>query len=94
MDHEMTPTYGVYTIRRYSKNGQNRNHWLRIGSGFQNKDGSFNIRLRALPIPDQRSGTASLHMRLPKEKLVASRDEEEGFYAEIDPVYGIPLEDL
>lgn len=96
---EKRQPYGVYTIRRYSKDGQKKNYWLRIGVGFKNKDGSFNIRLRALPIPDQKDGMASLHMRLPKPKNTKPETEdveyeEEGFYIEIDPLNGIPLEDL
>ena len=91
--------YGVYSIRHYSKDGQKKNDWLRIGAGFQNRDGSFNILLRALPIPDSKGGIVSLHMRLPKPKTDVRAedvqvDEEEGFYIEIDPLNGIDLEDL
>jgi len=86
-------TYNVFTVRRYTKDGQTRSHWLRIGAGFQNKDGSFNLRLRALPLPDPKSGLVNLHMRLPKPKDIPE-DEEAGFYTEIDPLNGIPLEDL
>ena len=86
--------YNVFTVRKYSKDGQTRSHWLRIGSGFQNRDGSFNLSLRALPLPDPKSGMVNLHMRLPKPKDIPEQDEEAGFYTEIDPLMGIPLEDL
>ena len=85
--------YNVFTVRKYSKDGKTRSHWLRIGAGFQNRDGSFNLRLRALPLPDPKSGLVNLHMRLPTPTDIPE-DEEAGFYTEIDPLNGIPLEDL
>jgi len=91
---ENTRAYNVFTVRKYSKDGKTRSYWLRIGAGFQNRDGSFNLRLRALPLPDPKSGLVNLHMRLPKPKYDIPEDEEAGFYTEIDPLMGIPSEEL
>mgnify|MGYP000063490904 CR=1 FL=1 len=30
--------------------GPRRNHWLRVGIAFVNRDGSLNVRLDALPV--------------------------------------------
>lgn len=53
----------VYTI---IERGQGRAYWLRIGVAFVNRDGSFNVRLDALPVNGQ------LHIRDPKP------EEDEG----------------
>ena len=45
----------VYTI--IDKPGADRSFWVRIGSGFVNRDGSYNLDLDALPI------SGKLHMR-------------------------------
>lgn len=37
----------VYTV---IQRGPRRNHWLRVGIAFPNRDGSLNVRLDALPI--------------------------------------------
>lgn len=59
--------FEVYTVRKVRGKGQ-KSSWTRIGTGFENKDGSFNLRLDALPITNPETGTADLHMRLPKPK--------------------------
>lgn len=47
----------VYTI--YSEKGPEKNgsHWVRIGVAFDNKDGSINVILDALPL------SGRLHIR-------------------------------
>lgn len=57
----------VYAIRKIQGKEQ-KSRWTRIGTGFENKDGSFNLRLEALPVTNPETGTADLHMRLPKPK--------------------------
>ncbi len=42
------PPLAVYTIIERRDNG--RKHWVRIGAAFENRDGSFNVRLDALPL--------------------------------------------
>lgn len=51
----------VYTIISSSKPGHD-NYWQPIGRAFQNKDGSINVRLNALPV------NGELHIREPKDK--------------------------
>ncbi len=75
--------YGVYTIREYQAGKEIKSNWLKIGIGFQNKDGSFNLMLNALPLSDA-TGVAKLHMRLPSEDDAQSVDNTPGenFYEE------------
>ncbi|SBW08106.1 conserved hypothetical protein [uncultured delta proteobacterium] len=89
------PYYEVFSITEYSKDGETRAAWLRMGAAFQNKDGSFNLLLRAFPLPDPKTGMARLHMRLPQPKTGAETgDSSDSFYLEIDPLMGAPLEEL
>ena len=85
--------YGVFIINEFTtKDGETRAQWLRIGAGFQNGDGSFNLLLRALPLPDPKTGAARLHMRLPKPET--DEQDDDSFYLEIDPIMGAPMEAL
>ncbi len=74
---------GVYSIREYKKNDETKTKWLRVGAGFVNSDGSYNIRLNALPLMNPATGTVDLHMRYPIEKDETDEtkhwDEEEPF---------------
>lgn len=60
--------YEVFTIREYIQDRQQKSQWTRVGVAFENKDGSYNIRLHALPVTNPKSGFAELHMRLPRTK--------------------------
>lgn len=60
--------YEVFTIREYIADRQQRSQWTKVGVAFENKDGSFNIRLHALPVTNLKSGLAELHMRLPRPR--------------------------
>ena len=51
-----TKTLKVYTIVKAEKEGQ-KDFWQNIGRAYENKDGSLNVRLNALPINGQ------LHIR-------------------------------
>ena len=83
--------YEVYSITEYQKDGETKHAWLRVGAAFKNRDDSINLVLRALPLPDPKTGTARLHMRLPKAGVEEADDD---FYLDIDPVMGAPLEAL
>lgn len=69
-----TKYFEVYTIRKIQGKEQ-KSRWTRIGTGFENKDGSFNLRLDALPVTNPETGTADLHMRLPKAKDESSEHD-------------------
>lgn len=63
-DNHEGPTTGEGGGRRYKVvytivENRERKFWLRVGVGFENRDGSWNIRLDAVPV----NGT--LHMRDP-----------------------------
>lgn len=61
-----TKRFDVFTIHEYTHERQIKNLWTKIGNSFQNSDGSWNLRLYALPITNPKSGLAELHMREPK----------------------------
>ncbi len=92
-DEKVTrPWHKVYSISEYLKDGEVKSSWLSIGVAFQNKDNSFNIVLRALPIPDPQTGLVRLHMRLPstsKENGQTGTDLEDTFQ-----IFDIPLSEL
>ena len=92
-EKEKRPAYGVFIINEYTRDGETKAQWLRIGAAFQNSDGSFNLLLRALPLSDPKTGVARLHLRLPQPKTDAE-DDGDSFYLEIDPLMGAPLEAL
>lgn len=54
------PDYDVYTVVRAEVDGQ-RDYWQRVGSGWENQDGSININLNALPV------NGRLHIRRPQD---------------------------
>lgn len=43
-----TPTHTCFNVR--SRGESRKGYWVAIGSAWTNKDGSFNIRLDALPL--------------------------------------------
>lgn len=55
----------VYTV---VENGDKKPIWVRVGVAFDNKDGSLNVRLNALPV------NGKLHIREKSEK-----EEDGGF---------------
>ena len=58
------------------------------------QDGSINLLLRALPMPDANTGAALLQLRPPRPDSEAIREDEAAFYLEIDPIMGAPIEEL
>lgn len=69
--------FEVFFIHEYVQGNQIKKNWLKTGMGFENSDGSFNIRLNALPLTNPKSGVAELHMRLPKPVEDAQTHEVE-----------------
>lgn len=45
---DKTPDFHVYTV--VERKRQERARWLRVGGGWENKDGSINVALDALPV--------------------------------------------
>lgn len=89
--------YDLFTTHEYIQDKQVKTSWIRIGSAFPNRDGSYNLRLRALPLTDVKTGTANIHMRLHEDKPTGENSVEgatTSTYLPIDPVSGAPIEDL
>ena len=57
----------VYTI--VERKGSDRKLWVRIGTAFENRDGSKNVRLDALPV------SGEIHIRDAEKKNEARSDE-------------------
>ena len=70
----MKATYAVYTIVPTS----GEDYWLRIGSGWKNKDGSMNIVLNALPI------NGKLHIREARAKCTNDSEDKKRKHKEND----------
>ena len=60
--------FDVFTIREYEYQKQIKSQGSKLGVAFENSDGSWNLRLHALPLPDPKTGLAHLHMRPPRPK--------------------------
>ncbi len=56
-----SPSFVVYTIVESLKDDGD-DFWCRIGAAWNNKDGSLNVVLNALPV------NGKLHIRAPKPK--------------------------
>lgn len=64
--------FEVFSIREYVHDKQLKTQWARVGVAFENQDGSWNLRLHALPLTNPKTGLADLHMRLPRPKEEAN----------------------
>ena len=40
----------IYAIKEYEKNGEKKSVWIRIGTAFENKDGSLNLFFDTFPV--------------------------------------------
>lgn len=67
--------YILSHIKKVSRNGEEKTYFDRVGRGFQNKDGSFNIWLETLPVGTDTETT--FHLGIPKPK--ESRGQRGGF---------------
>ena len=57
------PTHTAYAVRNFEKDGKPDSSWLKIGAGFEHKDGKgFDIVLDAVPV----SGRVTLRVSEPK----------------------------
>ena len=54
--------FDVLTMRDYeTKDGEKKTVWRRIGTAFENRDGSFNVELEAVPV------SGRMQLREPRE---------------------------
>jgi hypothetical protein len=43
--------FDVFVVEDYTRDGEEKANWIRIGVAFENKDGKgFNVQLSALPV--------------------------------------------
>jgi len=49
-DERRTNVKDVYAIYESKTEGRERSRWVRVGVAFENKDGSLNVLLDALPL--------------------------------------------
>jgi hypothetical protein len=46
-----TRRFDVFVVEDYTKDGEEKANWVRVGVAFENKDGKgFNVQLTALPV--------------------------------------------
>lgn len=71
----------VYTITKNPNKPDEKGYWTRVGVAFQNRDGSFNLRLNALPV------NGELHMReqTDEERPQQSGGRRQGGYQQQPP---------
>lgn len=100
---EKSRRFELFTMHEYIQDRQVRTSWLRIGTGWKNRKDEFLIRLNALPVTNPKTGTADLYMRLPRPREEAPtgssvqpkpEDKEDCDYTSIDPISGIPMDEL
>lgn len=68
--------YVVSWIKKTNRGGQERTFFDRVGSGFQNKDGSYNIRFEKLPVGINEDTTFHIGPYKPREKVESGGFEE------------------
>lgn len=90
--NENTRRFEVFTIREYMQDKQQKSQWTKIGVAFENQDGSWNLRLHALPLANPKTGLAELHMRAPRPK--EEKDEKGDFSASNGMEDFIPRSDM
>ena len=42
-------TKAIYAISEYRHKGEKKNRWTRVGTAFENRDGSYNLKLEFMP---------------------------------------------
>ena len=52
----------IFGISSYQKDGEEKNIWTRIGTAFENKDGSYNLVFDYFPV-----NNAIIQLRDPKD---------------------------
>ena len=65
-------TKAIYAITEYRRNGDKKNRWTRVGTAFENRDGSWNLKLEFTPTDPK----ARLQLREPFENGSNEADTE------------------
>jgi hypothetical protein len=57
--------FDVFVVEDYTKDGEEKANWIRLGVAFENKDGKgFNLQLIAIPV----SGKLVMRLAEPKQE--------------------------
>jgi len=57
--------FDVFVVEDYTKDGEEKANWIRLGVAFENKDGKgFNLQLTAIPV----SGKLVMRLHEPKQE--------------------------
>jgi hypothetical protein len=57
--------FDVFVVEDYTKDGEEKANWIRLGVAFENKDGKgFNLQLTAFPV----SGKLVMRLAEPKQE--------------------------
>jgi len=57
--------FDVFVVEDYTKDGEERANWIRVGVAFENKDGKgFNVQLTAIPV----SGKLVMRLHEPRQE--------------------------
>lgn len=57
--------YNITSPRKYTKNGEEKTQWMRVGVAFENDKGGLDIQLDALPLPEaDRKNEGQMTVRL------------------------------
>ena len=58
--------FDVFVVEDYTKDGEEKANWIRIGVAFENKDGKgFNLQLTATPV----SGKLVMRLHEPRQDV-------------------------
>jgi hypothetical protein len=58
--------FDVFVVEDYTKDGEEKANWIRIGVAFENKDGKgFNLQLTAIPV----SGKLVMRLHEPRQDV-------------------------
>lgn len=66
----------LYHIKKQTRDGKEQTYFDRVGRGFVNANGSFNLFLETLPVGLNGETTFNLQKYVPKEKKEAEGFEE------------------
>ena len=62
MSKKMMIAYNIVETGKLDNDNQPITYWNRIGTAWENKDGSFNVILNSIPLDGK------VHLRVPKEQ--------------------------
>lgn len=75
----------IFAVKEYEKSGENKSIWIRIGTGFENQDGSINLVFDTFPVSKDLK-TIQVREHKPKDERAISKSKGGRFTdAELEP---------